>query len=551
MVKDWTLITPQQGMAAQSDGFTVPRSERQPIYHAGGQGRRLHMWRPPASGPNVSVTREQALIRSRTRAAARNDPWAGAILDKLDSNGIATGIQAKMVNGSDALKKASKQVWNRFIKEVDADGGLDWYGLQLLAWHEWHEVGEVFARFRTRRPSDGLAVPFQVQLIESEQCPADLYTTASNGNPVRAGVEFNLIGKRVAYWFWKEHPGDTMFFNRGNEYVRVPAEEVIHLYRPLRAGQIRGLPDSVSVLLRMFNLDSLDDAVLERQKIANLFTLFYTRKTDPENPESLIDEMSYDEDGDQDLDDDDVPLAGLEPGTGQELPDGVEPKFSNPPAPSADLGEFYRMQLLAICARNGVPYEVVTGDLRNISDRALKLILNEFKRTIEMRQWLTFIPKFCQPVRTRFFDMSWMSNALVIPDYAEQRPEIVDTLWVPQGWPYSHPVQDVSADIKAIRAGLDTRSDVNLRNGEDPEELDRRNAEDNERADKLGLVYDSDGRKTSGAGLTQARPAGTEIPPTDVKKRGADDVDDDEDDEESDSDDPDRNTDPDEDTEED
>src|SRR5690606_5968260 len=124
---------------------------------------------------------------------------------------------------------------------------------------------------------------------------------------------------------------------------------------------------TVSVLVKAFNLDNLDDAVLERQKIANLFAGFYKKQIDEETPESIIDEMTDDE---AETDDDDIPLAGLEPGTMQELPAGWDVSLSQPPSPGTDYAEFLRGHLLAIASRHGVPYEVLTGDLRNVSDRA-------------------------------------------------------------------------------------------------------------------------------------------------------------------------------------
>src|SRR5690606_33140642 len=135
-----------------------------------------------------------------------------------------------------------------------------------------------------------------------------------------------------------------------------------------------------------------------------------------------------------------TPLAGLEPGTMQELPPGYEPMFTQPPSPGTDYAEFVRGHVMAIAARYGVPYEVLTGDLRNVSDRALRLILNEFRRWLEMKQWLFFIPSFCQGIRNWVFDAAWVAGALDIPDYPERREELLETLWVPHGWPYSHPV---------------------------------------------------------------------------------------------------------------
>lgn len=491
-----------------TDGFTIPQATAQPAdYKAAGHGRRLRTWRVSGAGPNTVTVTALRTIQSRSRHAVRNDPWAGAGLDKLDANGIGTGIMAKMVNGSPELKAAAKKVWDRWTQEADADGLLTFEALQALAWHEWHEAGEVFARLRPRRASDGLTVPLQVQVIESEQCPCDYYAVASNGNQIRAGIEFDRIGRRVAYWMYPSHPGDTVLnVAEGTNLRRIPAEEVIHLYRPLRAGQIRGIPDIASVLVRMFNLENMDDAVLERVKIANLFAGWYVKDAGAPDPDNLTGEMQTETDYD------DTPMAGLEPGTMQELPAGVKPEFSDPPTPGQEYAEFLRSHLMAVAARYGVPYEVLTGDLRNVSDRALRLILNEFRRSIEMKQWLFFIPMFCQRIRTAFFDRAVLAGALDIPGYAEQRADVVETLWVPQGWPYSHPVQDVEADVKAIRAGLQSRTATVLAKGEDPEQVDAENAEDTRRANELGLIYDTDPKRVSQTGLTQARPAGSRLP---------------------------------------
>lgn len=492
-----------KGKRASGDAFTVgdaaPRE-----YQASSQGRRLQVWRTPTSGPNTAIQYELPVIRSRLRAAERNDVWEGTALDKLDANGIATGIQAKGYEPAAPL-------WDAWMKVCDATRALDGYGQQYLAWHEWNGVGEVFARLRPRRDSDGLPVPLQVELLEAEQCPTDLFTTASNGNEVRAGIEFDQIGRKVAFWFYREHPGDLTHRINGGELVRLPADRIIHLYRPLRAGQLRGIPDQASVLLRMHHLGRMDDAVLERQKISNLFSGFFERDADPENPgPEVLAELTGAADDEEETDVDGVPLAGLEPGTTIELPPGMKFKNSTPPAPGTEYSEFVRGHLLAVAARHGVPFEVLTGDLRNVSDRALKLILNEFRRGIEMKQWLFFIPTFCQRIREEFLGAAVYSGKLAIADFAENPAPYVETLWVPQGWPYSHPVQDVTADIKAIRAGLTSRYAAVLGTGEDPEKVDAQIAADNARADELELVLDSDARKTTPAG----KPAGAaSVPP--------------------------------------
>ena len=483
------------------------------LYAAAGQGRRARMWRASSAGPNAVNLGSAGVIRARARDQVRNNPWGSAALDKLTANGIATGIQAKGLWGSPEHRAAEAKLWNRWYAVCDADGACDGYGMQALAWREWKEAGEVFVRYRYRRESDGLPVALQVQLIASEQCPNELYTTASNGNAVRAGIEFDLIGRRVAYWMYREHPGDYSQTVGAHELVRVPADQIEHVYQPKRAGQIRGTPDITPALMRMFNLDRFADNVLERQAIANLFLGFYTQKVD-ENGEDPHNQGGAPIGDGAEAAGDGIQLAGMEPATMQELPPGMDVKFSAPPDAGANYGDFMRNGLMEVAATWGVPYEVLTGDLRNISDRALRLILNEFRRLLEMWQWLTFIPKYCQPMRQRYLDAAVLGGQLTVADYAAIRDDVCETLWVPQGWPYSHPVQDVDADIKAIRAGLQSKSATVLSKGEDPERVDAEIAADNARADEHGFVFDSDARKTSAAGLTQGRAPGTELPDT-------------------------------------
>ena len=59
--------------------------------------------------------------------------------------------------------------------------------------------------------------------------------------------------------------------------------------------------------------------------------------------------------------------------------------------------------------------------------------------------------------------------------------------WTPQAWQYIHPVQDVDATIKAIEAGLKSRTDALLEQGFDPDEVDAQRAEDRRREQALGL----------------------------------------------------------------
>jgi len=82
--------------------------------------------------------------------------------------------------------------------------------------------------------------------------------------------------------------------------VRVPADEIAHVFLALRPGQVRGVPELSTVLLRLKSLDNFDDAVLFRQEVSNLFAGFITKPpTEPGMPGDPLTggAMQYDVDG--------------------------------------------------------------------------------------------------------------------------------------------------------------------------------------------------------------------------------------------------------------
>lgn len=60
----------------------------------------------------------------------------------------------------------------------------------------------------------------------------------------------------------------------------------------------------------------------------------------------------------------------------QELGPGEEVEFSKPPDGN-NYPDFMRQQLMAAAAGTGTPYEILTGDMREVNDRALRVVLNE------------------------------------------------------------------------------------------------------------------------------------------------------------------------------
>jgi len=82
-------------------------------------------------------------------------------------------------------------------------------------------------------------------------------------------------------------------------------------------------------------------------------------------------------------------------------------------------------------------------------------------------------------------------------------PDISGVKWIGQGFEYVNPLQDQQAHLSANRSGYKSRGQIATEMGRDPEELENEIAEENARADALGLVLDSDPRKVAKSGGAQ------------------------------------------------
>lgn len=465
------------GIQANSPAGTPVALALASPHEAAGSGRRLRGWTPSGSGPN-RANAGAGTLRNRARDAGRND-WAGrAIPQRWAANLVGTGIIARPKTRDSELKSRLVELWDEWAEVSDADEMLDLYGQQNLIARNWIESGEVFVRLRPRRLEDGLPVPLQVQVLEADMVPAT-DSTAPNGNSIVQGIEFDGLGRRVAYWMLRNHPGDGI--GDSISTVRVPAASVLHIFEPTRPGQLRGVSELGPILARLRGVGDFDDAVLERQKLANLFAGFLERPASGQD--AALDPLTgqlikADHDG--------TPMAALEPGTMQELLPGESVRFSEPPDAGAGYGDFTRQQYQGVAAGTGLPYELLTGDLRGVSDRALRVILNEFRRHCQQRQWHILIPQFCRKVRAAWADAALLAGVLTAAEAAEARR----VTWVPQGWAYIHPTQDVQAQQIAVESGFTSRSRVITERGDDPEEIDRERAEDDQREDGLGLADD-------------------------------------------------------------
>jgi lambda family phage portal protein len=470
-------------------------------YEGASLGRRTIGWNPGNESVNSALFRASDTLRARSRDMIRKNAWANNGSEVFVSEAIGTGIKPQSQHTDAATKEALQKLWTKWTDYCDAHGTSDFYGLQALAVRSMMEGGECFIRLRYRKASDGLDIPLQLQLLESEHCPSTLNRTEDNGNVTKYGIEFDQIGRRVAYWMYPEHPGEYPITGNPNLVpVRVPAAQILHMFRPLRPGQVRGEPWLSRALIRLYDYDQYTDADLAGKKIAALFAGFIT-ELDPADPampnqtQALPGEADY------------LPpptpgisFSGLEPGTMQKLRPGEDIKFATPPGAGSGFKEFNTACLREIAAAIGVTYEQLTGDLTGVNYSSIRAGLLTFRRRIEQLQHAVIVFQLCRPVWEEWLKSAVFANQIKARKFNNERDQYLDVKWITQGWQWVDPQKELDAAKESVRCGFTSVTQVISERGYDVEDTFADIAREQALADKLGLVLDTDARQTANNG---------------------------------------------------
>ncbi len=425
-------------------------------------GDQFKRWYPPST--DFASYLGPTLLKARARDAARNNPFASRAVNLLRDYVVSIGIKPMVDSPDPALRALVHANWTKWTDSSDWTGRSSFYGQQAEAFRTCLIDGEVLALIR---PGANL----QIQILPCEF----LDTTRDNAVDIGGGIQYDGEGRRVGYYLYQKNPAEAL----NPISMLVPADRVIHLYSPLQPGYERGVTWLAPALLALYELQSYLEASLVRAKTGSLFCGF-VRSAD--GTPVLVDDQG---------------TAEFEPGSIARLRPGDELQFTTPPDPTQGYTPFVATQLRAISSALGVPYELLCGDLSQITFASGREGLLAFERTCESLVQNLVAFQFCKPIWNWWLKIQVATGAL---------PE--EILTAPVRW-VAPPIETLDSRmatqsmLQKIRSGLMSRSEAVAGTGVDPEALDRQIAADNARADSLGLIFDSDPRKVNLQGMEQ------------------------------------------------
>lgn len=442
-----------------------------------------------------------ATLRRRSRELCRNNPIGVRFLELLGANVIGhQGIRFQStvqkasggldVRNSDRIEEAYDE-WSG-VGVCTADGRMHRIDVETLSVQTWAQDGETLIRLLPGFDND---FGFAVQLLDADQLD-EQYNRAPDArrNEIRMGVEINAWGRPVRYWLWDRHPHDYQATER--ERIPVPADQILHVYRPRRVGQSRGVPALSPIMVALHMLGAYEEAEVVASRVASAKGGFFEQAADAVlDPDNRKQSQPI--------------LMEAEPGVFDMLPPGVKFTPFDPQHPTSAFRDFRKGMLQSIASGLGPSYNVLANDWEGVSYNSLRAAMLSDRDIYRSLQWF-MVRHQVDPVFLAWLKWSLTTGALDLPsrDWRRWRAR----RWQPRGWDWVDPEKDLRAAAMALRLKLDSHQRMAAERGLDFFDVLRDHQEAEQMAEEMGLELTTDVSRSGGSSRSQDTDVEAELP---------------------------------------
>jgi len=451
---------------AQRFGFVRPKMAVMRRGYSGADMSRLTSdWLASSTNGDVELRGACKVLRDRCRDRERNDDYARRFLaleanNVIGAKGITLQIKAVGRGGQtdNAASEAVETAWETWGRKENCTvtRRITWNQATRLALRSTSRDGGFLIR---DVPNFGNRFGYAIQPLEIDHLGVDLNVPRSNErNEIKLGVELDSWGAPAAYWIYPRHPGEFQGTPLTTALVRIPANQMLHIFNPDRVSQTIGAPGMSSALLCM----AIAGGYVEAELVAAREGACKGYGIKQPASDSYVGSGGSDSAGRQ--------LEPVEPGMGLLLQPGEEFFQIDPKHPNDAFDPFMKSILRKMAAGLGVSYNSLANDLENVNYSSIRAgLLEEREEWKAKQEWL--ITEFCLPVFEKWLAWSLMNGA--IPGYSMADYERLNQpKWTPRRWPWVDPQKDAEATRIAIACRLQSREEALAEQGKDIDEVD-------------------------------------------------------------------------------
>jgi len=464
----------------------------------------LSRWQPGGGSPTTDVIRDLPMLRARSRDQMRNSPVALGALNTQVSHAVGTGLSCTPTidaaalglseEEADAWQEDTSRRFNAWAESLDCDIArrLNFYGIQDLSLRTTLESGDAVV-ITPRIARDGGRPKLALQLLEADRvCNPD---RGQNTDTLIDGFEIDpSTGESIACHVARRHPGDM--HAGGNTWDRVVMRgstgrrNVLHLFKPLRPGLVRGVPMIAPILEPLKQLNRWTDAELNAAVVSGMFSVFI--KMDPD----AFDEM-FDDDSKKAIVEKSSNWSGeMESGKAVNLLPGESIETSTPGRPNPAFDPFWEAMVRQIGMALEMPFEVLVMHFQSSYSAARAALLMAWKSFRARRDFLaTYL---CQPTYELWLADEVAEGRIYAPGFFVDdlvRASWCKAMWTGDGPGSLDPTKEVDAAERRVNLGISTKqSESILYDGVPWEVKHRQRVKEINAERKEGIYYPPAGR---------------------------------------------------------
>jgi lambda family phage portal protein len=396
-------------------------------------------------------------LRSRAREMRRNHPLVRQYADLISTNVIGDEgmrLRAKVRNRDGKLNKdvndRIEAAWEDWSENVTTDTTMGLTDFSHMLVESLAVDGEIL--IRKIKGYKANKYRFALQAVDPDLLDHQYFRAPTDTeNEVRLGVEVDNYGRPVAFHLWDRHPTD-LFNSQARKRIRVPAEEILHIYRPDRPNTSRGTTWLNSIMMPAKMLDGYVEAEVVAARTGAAKMGFFEQKT--------AGDYAPPADGER------LTMEAV-PGQFEALPPGMEFKPWSPEHPSTAFPNFVQSMQRWIASGMHVSYNVLANDLQGVNYSSLRsALLTERDHWRKLQKW--WARRVLKPIYAE-----WLGFAQLAGLYLDSRDwnAYMAVRFMPRGWSWVDPLKDINASVAGIENGLASRARVLADQGQDFEEI--------------------------------------------------------------------------------
>ena len=400
-------------------------------------------------------------MRELARAADRDDPHIGQLVNRGLDQILGTGFRVDPQTGDKSVDAVLLKLWNDWTEDpasCDWTGRLTFDDMERLAMRAVWIDGDVFGILDDRTGT--------VRMEEG-----DRVTSASDFSmDVVHGVDLDPETARVrGYHFLRTVPGERFRKIRrqpsvqSDQLVFLPARFVLHVFRPERFSQNRGLTAFHAVWDRLALVEDIEFAELVKLQVSSCIAAWVTTEygtqfgsRDTETGLDSTTQLTFDE---------------FTPGMIPQLRPGESIQTFSPTVSTQDSRAKVREILREIGLAIGLPLELSLLDNTENNFSGHRATVEAYKKTAKVQQ--RWFGRAFRSAVYRWKVRAWVTAGLVPP-----LPDIlVHQVHYPE-WQYLDPEKDAAADVLRIEKLLASPRQVAAERGRDHQRILSESIED-------------------------------------------------------------------------